>query len=532
MPARVSLLSNQGPQLVQSGVMVPRTAQLVAGDEGAMGQALQNVSQNLASMAEKMAKANDARQMIEAEGAMRQALQDQLTFQQQEPDQEKWLPAWQAKQADLEGKFSKLKLTDGARLALTQSFGRFSSSQGMQIQEQAFAQSQRRAMDAVTLRVEQAKRDRDPQAVADTMRFAATSGVLTPERGAIMEDAARSEIAQLKRGDYQNRLREIELASDVEESQKGEMMMQAADQAFADGLISKAERDLQYQAGVETKKWGDFMAAARTDPDMAQIRLEDGEFGTFNEQTKRKAVRAAEAILTDYQDRELVDFANHTALGGRPELFTWRWMEKTPARLADVKAKMAERPLTTQEVAATRLGLEGAIESYDLNTDKTRQELINITSTLERMPAPMVTDLRTKLQKRLTAEPPGPNEQAIGVFKKMLGEMTQAETAPFFDKQGVLDLSKKAAYEQKLLEQNLKLKRFTDIIGPEPTYEKFREASRAVLGGSATENVMRYFQGLDLGLMPQSQPATFPPNNPDNPEQRNNVLLGPPPPGF
>lgn len=166
--------------LQQSGTMVARTAQLTAGDTG-MGRALQGIGAQLADMAAKEQEADDARLMIDFEGEMRKAVDEQSVFQQENQEQSEWLPAWQERSTALQKRLDSLRVSDKTRLNLTQSFGQFADRHTLNIRGQAFEQSQARANKGFENRLSQAIIDADAEGVSSTMRLWRASGVAMPE---------------------------------------------------------------------------------------------------------------------------------------------------------------------------------------------------------------------------------------------------------------------------------------------------------------------------------------------------------------
>lgn len=132
-------------------------------------QALGQASEAFQVMARKTAEANDTRQLIEAEGDMRRHAMEFQQFQQTTTDQEQWLPEWQKRQTEMQKRMDSMKLTDGARLRLTSSFGRWSDSNAIAIQGEAFKQSVGRAKQAVVNRANESAASGDFQGIQSAL---------------------------------------------------------------------------------------------------------------------------------------------------------------------------------------------------------------------------------------------------------------------------------------------------------------------------------------------------------------------------
>jgi hypothetical protein len=154
--ARVPLYNGGVPPQAPQGARIPLPTPLPAGQgAAAMGEALGQVGNVMGVLAQKQQQANDTRQLIEAEGEMRKQAMEFQQFQQTTTDQEQWLPAWQERQAGMQKYMDGLKLTDGARLRLTSSFGQWSDNHAISIQGEAFKQAVGRARMAVFTRAEE-----------------------------------------------------------------------------------------------------------------------------------------------------------------------------------------------------------------------------------------------------------------------------------------------------------------------------------------------------------------------------------------
>lgn len=161
---------------------------LPAGDgAAAWSQALGKAGDAMVIMAQKQTEANDSRQLIEAEGVMRQHAADFQKFQQTTVDQEQWLPEWQRRQQEMQKHIDGLKLTDGARLRLTQSFGRWSDNHAIAIQGEAFKQAVGRSVDAVKLRVGEAAKNGNYQEI-DSGLSMLVPGSATDEQKALWKN--------------------------------------------------------------------------------------------------------------------------------------------------------------------------------------------------------------------------------------------------------------------------------------------------------------------------------------------------------
>lgn len=259
MPTQVPLMNRGEIPLRQSGTMVARTAQLSAGDTG-MGRALQGVGAQLAEMAVKEQQADDARLMIDFEGEMRKAVDEQSVFQQQVQEQSEWLPAWQKRSSDLQKRMDSLKVSDRTRLALTQTFGQFSDRHTLNIRGQAFEQSQTRARKTVGNRLNQAITDGKADEVGQTIRLARSSNLFLPEDLDAMEAEASEKVKGVQ----------IDKANTAATTAMLNKDFEGARLAIEESPLPKDEKDLALaklkHGAARQKKVDDLKVIAAADP--------------------------------------------------------------------------------------------------------------------------------------------------------------------------------------------------------------------------------------------------------------------------
>lgn len=188
--ARAPVIGNVTP--VQLTSNANRTAQ--------MGQAIQQAGETLVNLQAKYAELVDARSMIAAENVMRQTTNDFNAWRldPQNADESAWLPKWQEMQAAAQKQLDGLKMTEGARLNTTRSWGRWSDAQTISVQGDVFKQGVQRTKDAIDLRVMQATKEGDDERIRSSYQHAATLGVMTPERAALEEYEALQKSKQVR----------------------------------------------------------------------------------------------------------------------------------------------------------------------------------------------------------------------------------------------------------------------------------------------------------------------------------------------
>ena len=183
--ARAPVIGNVTP--VQLTSNANRTAQ--------MGQAIGQAGDTLVNLQAKYAELVDARSMIAAENVMRQTTNDFNAWRldPQNADESAWLPKWQEMQAAAQKQLDGLKMTEGARLNTTRSWGRWSDAQTISVQGDVFKQGVKRTKDALDLRMKQGIDSGDDSLIRSTVEHGVKLGVFTPEEGALVEyDASKA----------------------------------------------------------------------------------------------------------------------------------------------------------------------------------------------------------------------------------------------------------------------------------------------------------------------------------------------------
>ena len=183
--ARAPVIGNVAP--VQLTSNANRTAQI--------GQAIGQAGETLVNLQAKYAELVDARSMIAAENVMRQTTNDFNAWRldPQNADESAWLPKWQEMQSAAQKQIDGLKMTEGARLNTTRSWGRWSDAQTISVQGDVFKQGVKRTKDALDLRMKQGIDSGDDSMIRSTVEHGVKLGVFTPEEGALVEyDASKA----------------------------------------------------------------------------------------------------------------------------------------------------------------------------------------------------------------------------------------------------------------------------------------------------------------------------------------------------
>jgi hypothetical protein len=504
MPTQVPLMNRGAIPLQQSGTMVARTAQLTAGDTG-MGRALQGIGAQFEDMAIKEQEANDARLMIDFEGEMRKAVDEQSVFQQQVQEQSEWLPAWQKRSTDLQKRLDGLKVSDKTRLNLTQSFGQFADRHTLNIRGQAFEQSQTRAKMTGQVRLQQAK---TPEEVDQVISLMKNSNVGLPEQWDMEREPALNRIKSDLAGDFRAKFRQ------GRESGDGLSMLQAAQSAHQAGVLTDAEYEEAANDAGRVQALSAFTDAARKDPIIAKNQLKVGEFKELKGDDLFRAENIAEGILRDYESREVGDFADYVENGGKPDAFKFQWNVSDAKRGELVRAATQESVMTPEQAASKRLELEARIGKYDMDKDPDRMEMLKISADLDaykRAVPYMASDLGMAWGGKKSGDKGGIASMEIADNDDYIAKLYKPKMDALLDDKGAIKPGKEAEFRKLQSEATEKKKLFRAQIGTDPTPEKARKTSQNILTLPVADEVANYFDmfGMDsTPLIPsiQNQP--------------------------
>jgi hypothetical protein len=317
--ARIPLQNGGALPAAPQGARVPLAQNLPIGETPIPRQgeqwakALGQASEAFQVMAKKTAEANDTRQLIEAEGDMRRHAMEFQQFQQTTTDQDQWLPEWQKRQTEMQKRMDGLKLTDGARLRLTSSFGRWSDSNAIAIQGEAFKQSVGRAKQAVVNRANESAASGDFQGIQSALSLL-PDDYTTPEE----RESLRLELDGKAKAVARDQLsKQVGTALDLRDIESAKAMVQESPHlSDIDRAAQLARIDATHAVNAQKDE---FQALSLQEPQKALTELDDP--GKFS--------------LVSIGDRELMKVQAKNILAGQSS-DAWRDI-KTRIDLGQVK---------------------------------------------------------------------------------------------------------------------------------------------------------------------------------------------------
>jgi hypothetical protein len=487
--------------LQQSGTMVARTAQLSAGDTG-MGRAIQGIGAQLEDMAIKEQEANDARLMIDFEGEMRKAVDEQSVFQQQVQEQSEWLPAWQQRSTDLQKRLDGLKVSDKTRLNLTQSFGQFADRHTLNIRGQAFEQSQARAKMTFENRINQAVASGNADEVGQTIRIARQSGVGLPEQWDAAELRAMEGVKDAKWNAYT--LERARLADPQTRTPDSISQLELKLEASKDAM--EPERYQLERSNLDDMKDEVFVyAEIQKNPERVVEMMDNPEFAPrLNAPQQRERIKNQALARIEEMRMEEQRAVMNGILGG--SIQNMKQAEALmPRSDAIAKAKVQgvfdKKPPTQYEASILKRALEKAVEEFDPTNDPDDSKTFQIVDTINRLnlyDEKLTSTLRERFyKKQQNRTPPSPIESEIANHKKFLDYVYEPKLKALMDDEtGEVPVENQEEFRSLLSVRDQLASDFERMVesGEIKTREQARNASVRMLAGPYANEVMDYFR--------------------------------------
>jgi len=404
--ARVPLYNGGVPPQAPQGSRIPLPSALPAGQGAeAFGQALGKVGNVMVALAQKQQEANDTRQLIEAEGEMRKQAMEFQQFQQTTTDQEQWLPAWQKRQAGMQEYMDGLKLTDGARLRLTSSFGRWSDNHAISIQGEAFKRSVGRAKQAVVNRANESAEAGDFGGIESALSLLPVDYTTPEER-----DAMRLDLHGKAKGAALNQLeKQVGTALDLRDVAGAKAMVSESPHLNdIDRNAQLARIDATHAVNAQKDE---FQALSLQEPQKALTELDDpGKFSLVSIGDREAMKVQAKNILAGQSSDAWRDIKTRIELGQVKKGETFDGIKELDPLTRDV-AKLYNASYHNKAGMNSTAEYEAAVASIDnLKDDGSGLPRAQLEAGIEsRFSGPYAEQLKKRLDARFSA----PNQADI-----------------------------------------------------------------------------------------------------------------------
>jgi hypothetical protein len=393
---------------------------------------------------------------------MNQAQADFATFQQENPDESKWLPKWQSLQNDIKSRFDQEELTPDARLQLTDRFSSWATRGTINVQAGAFKQTGQRMEQSI----ENAVKSKDYGTARQGVRDAVKAGLILPEQGKAKglaidasekDDKWNSYILQRERlADPKSRtpdtISQLELALDAARSS----MEPERYQLEVDNLNDMKDETFVY---AEIEKNPERVVEMMDNPDFAPHLNAPQQ----RERIKNQALARIEEMRLEEQRTVL-----NGILGG--SIQNMKQAETLmPRSDAIAKSKIQgvfdKKPPTQYEAHLLKRSLEKAIEQYDPTNDPEDAMMFNIIDTINRL---NLYDEKTtsKLRDKFYQKQDGrkPLESEIANHKKFLDYVYEPKLKALMDDKGNVPTDKLEEFRSLLSERDQNTSEFERLI--------------------------------------------------------------------
>ena len=257
-----------------------------------IAEAIGQVGAVATNLQAKYAELTDTRNLIEAEEVMRAKTQEFNTWRMDpaNADESQWLPKWQEMQNATQKHIDGLKITDGARLNLSRSFGRWADKQTISVQGDAFKNAGRRTGAALQLRIEQGEELGDDGQIESSYGAAVKTGVMLQQEAELAKFHSLKRAKATRVGQFDAMLDADMSAPDVEWDAIRESVRTNPDLTDSEKKIKLANIESTH---VRRSSMDEVQALTLTNPTEAAKRLESGDWPSIPDGDRQAAIYKA-----------------------------------------------------------------------------------------------------------------------------------------------------------------------------------------------------------------------------------------------
>lgn len=486
--ARIPILRDSAQ--LQTGNQTQQTANLPAVTNASIGKALGDVAGVAMDIQEMSRRANDVTNLTTASLRMNEAQKEFATFQQNEPDESKWLTKWKELETGIQAEVGAMPMTPNARAQLTNRFSEWSTNGTINVQAQSFKQTGRNAALSVQNALTIAQQTGDFSTVRQAASDYNNAIPSSPEERESMSIQIDSSEKKYHAEDFQSKIRM------AREQYDGAGMLDAIMTADNRGILTPQQFKEYSDEAQRTEAMGTARQMADIDPIIAKAKIKADTFPELTPDEKIKAESYADGVLRDFQQREVSGFADFVTNGGSAKDFKFQW-NLSDAKQAELReAGTVTAPLTEAQAASKRLELESRIGRYDMDKDPDRIEMLKISAELDayKQAVPyMASDLAMSWGGKKGGEKGNIASMEIADNDDYIAKLYKPKMDALLEKDGSIKIGKEAEFRKIQSESTEKKKLFRAQIGTDPTPEKARKASQNVLTMPVADEVANYF---------------------------------------
>lgn len=484
--ARIPILND--PAQLRTGNQTQQTAQLPAVTNASLGKALGDVANVASNIQEMSRRANDVTYLTNASLRMNEAQKEFATFQQNEPDESKWLDEWKRLETSIQSEVGAMPLTPNARAQLTNRFSEWSTNGTINVQASQFKQAGKR-MDATgELAKREAIKTGNLEPVRQFQKNRAEAGFSQgPEFDALefaqVEDAVKAKQSQDLRQEEAELMRlgnegNLNAWVDLEQNYNKQKELGAlTEKEHARGIK-------QVTAGAEKaivrsriNGWGGLPV------DLTEAKRLIQSSKELSPQDRMELDYETDKARNRYANQDIISFADRMAKGEAVDGNDFHSQYMGESELADARAKINEAiPTTPEREAIFYLETMAAIDEFDPVMAKERDpaEVIKMAkATMGIRKAP--PHLRSLLSETMRLKMSGTEDKSIiadgeKIARDMLLQIVKSKEDEFYTGDGAdkkLDQSKASEWM-----------RFQQRI-----FDKMSEVSRRIKDVKDTKNI-------------------------------------------
>jgi hypothetical protein len=453
--ARIPTL--QSPAQLQTGTQTLQTAQLPAVTNASIGKALGDVSSVAFDISEKAKRANDVTNLTNASLEMQKAQLEFATFQQNEPDESKWIPKWQELTTQIEGNVSKMPLTPDARAQLTERFSRWSTNGTIAVQAEGFKQAGQRMDDSFKTAVVQKNYAAAEQNIEDRVQ----NGFITRQQGDLEKAQLRKQALDDKYNDFlaQKEMLLGQSGGDIASIEKLEKVLDSYKDTMTPALYA-----LERSILLDRKEKAVVAIDTKDDPRQVLLRLEEknksGEYSYApnlktpeqRDEMKRNALTRIEEIQGQEKYNAMLGIVSGS-VKSYEEAETLMPQSDLLQKNA-IKSIFDKKPPTQYEAQILRRALDTAIDNYDASKDDNSDKMFYIVDTINRLDMydeKLTSHQRERFyQKANKKAPPSPMESEVANHKKFMDAVFEPKLKAMLDSKGNIPEGKMQEYRETL----------------------------------------------------------------------------------
>lgn len=509
----------QDPQQLRTGNQTLQTPNLPAVTNASIGKAIGDASNVIFDISEKAKRANDVTKLTEASLAMNKAQMDFATFQQEQPDESKWLPKWQELQSSLQSQFDAAELTPDARLQLSERLSSWGTRGTIMVQANAFKKAGQRMDATVELAKGEAIKSGNLSVFTDAQKARAAAGFSQGQEFDELEYAQVLDAVKSKQIDSlkQQKANYIQAANNGDKA-AWVNLAETNDRLFELGALDKENYDLATKQAVQGQLQTDILSQVNGSAgkvDITGARKMVDQYDILPDGVKEDLKKEIDRYEKQYGNEEILKAMDDLATGKLTAGAQFDSQYLRPAAVAEVRDAIDKaRPPSPEDETEMYLGGMKAIENLDpelikRNDPEESLEFVKVAAAIRRAPAHVRDRMADALRGKLSGGADvSANATAMRLARDTLGDILSAKKSDFFDTKDGKQVIKPAKVGDWIKEQarimsmeNEFEKRIKAI--PNPTDKQYIETLNAVMGQDVTAARQRvYMPPTDSGFEP------------------------------